>query len=76
MAQREMVAGDFFKEIGNADVAVTVVDGKPFEIPKQRIERKLKHGLRVEITIDEPIRLKGVRKCFWMGLAAKFGWIA
>ncbi len=58
MDQRETRLEDILEEVGYGEVRVTVVNKKIHQIPKQRIERPGKHGLRHDIVIDEPIRLR------------------
>ncbi len=62
MNQREARLEDFLGEIGYGDIKITVVDGKLFQIPAQRIERPSKHGVYCDIRIDQPIRLKRVQE--------------
>ena len=58
MEQREFRLQELLSELGWGDIYITVVDGKLFQIPVQRIERPAKSGIRSEFMIDRPIRLK------------------
>ena len=58
MDQRETRLEDFLEEVGYGEIRITVVNKKIHQIPKQRIERPGKHGIRHDIIIEEPIRLK------------------
>ena len=49
---------DFLKEVGFGEVKLQVLDEKVILIPRQKICRPKKfEGVRVEITIDEPLYL-------------------
>ena len=54
----EIELQDFLAEVGFGEVRLKIVDKKLFLIPRQIIERSKKSGVRVEVIIDEPIRLK------------------
>ncbi len=58
MDQRETRLEDFLEEVGYGEIKIIVVNKKFHQIPKQRIERPGKNGIRHDIVIDEPIRLK------------------
>ena len=58
MNQPEVRLEELLDEIAYGDVVLTVVNKKLFGVPKQRIERPKKLGIRVDITIDEPLRIK------------------
>ena len=56
--QSDIKLEDFLSEVGFGEVRIVVVDRKFSVIPRQRIERPSKHGIRAEFVIDEPIRLR------------------
>jgi hypothetical protein len=54
---REARLEDILKEVGNGKLTVTIVNEKIVGVPKQRIEAPTKHGIRRELSVDDPIRL-------------------
>ena len=58
MIQPEVRLEDFLCELGFGEVRMRIADGKFIGVPKQKIERPAKWGMRMEVVIDEPIRLR------------------
>lgn len=57
METPEIKVADFLGEVDFGEVRIKIINARLAIVPKQRIERPGKFGVRAEIVVDQPIRL-------------------
>ncbi len=57
MDHPEIKMEDFLGEVEFGEVRLKIINGKLAIVPKQRIDRPGRFGVRAEIIVDSPIRL-------------------